>query len=92
MNLLALSEQVINGLVIGIFYATAALGLSLIFGVLKIVNFAHGELYMIGGFVYYVVAAVLGFLTAGLVLRGMIERCPVPAVSVPSNAGELERS
>ena len=56
MSLLAFSEQVINGLIIGTFYALAALGLSLIFGVLKIVNFAHGELYMLGGFVYYVFA------------------------------------
>ncbi len=60
MTLLALGEQVINGLIISIFYALTALGLSLIFGVLKIVNFAHGELYMIGGFVYFVAASALG--------------------------------
>ncbi len=68
MSLLALSEQVLNGLIIGIFYALAALGLSLIFGVLKIVNFAHGELYMLGGFVYYVFAAMLGLPPIGAVL------------------------
>ncbi len=68
MSLLAFSEQVINGLVIGIFYALAALGLSLIFGVLKIVNFAHGELYMLGGFVYYVFASLLGLPPVAAVL------------------------
>lgn len=60
MDALALAEQVINGLIISIFYALAALGLSIIFGVLKIVNFAHGELYMLGGFVYFVFASIFG--------------------------------
>lgn len=59
MSLLAFSEQVINGLIISIFYALAALGVSLIFGVLKIVNFAHGQLYMLGGFAYYTLASLL---------------------------------
>src|SRR5919106_1456196 len=60
MSLIALSEQVLNGLIISVFYALAALGLAIIFGVLKIVNFAHGELYAIGGFAYYGVASLLG--------------------------------
>ena len=60
LTLPALAEQVVNGLVISAFYALTALGLSIIFGVLKIVNFAHGELYMVGGFAYYVAASLLG--------------------------------
>jgi hypothetical protein len=50
MSLLAISEQAINGLIISSFYALTALGLAVIFGVLRIVNFAHGELYMLGGY------------------------------------------
>lgn len=38
-----------NGLVIGAFYALSALGLTLIFGLMRVVNFAHGEIYMLGG-------------------------------------------
>jgi branched-chain amino acid transport system permease protein len=60
MSLLALTEQVLNGLIISMFYALAALGLSMIFGVLRIVNFAHGELYMLGGYAYYLLVASLG--------------------------------
>ncbi len=60
MSLLAFAEQMLNGLVISVFYALTALGLSLIFGVLRIVNFAHGELYMMGGFAYYVLTVPLG--------------------------------
>jgi len=48
MNTTYLLQLVINGLVIGAFYALLAMGLSLIFGVLEIVNFAHGEFYMLG--------------------------------------------
>ena len=60
LGLLAFTEQLINGLVIGSFYALTALGLAIIFGVLRIVNFAHGELYMLGAFSYYVLTSVLG--------------------------------
>jgi branched-chain amino acid transport system permease protein len=68
MSLIALGEQVLNGLVLSVFYALAALGLAIIFGVLKIVNFAHGELYMIGGFAYYAVASAVGLPPPAAVL------------------------
>lgn len=49
-------SQFANALVIGTLYALMALGLSLIFGVLKLVNFAHGESLMVGGYLYYFLA------------------------------------
>ena len=45
--------QFFNGLVQGGFYALLALGLSVIFGLLRVVNFAHGAMYMLGAFVAY---------------------------------------
>jgi branched-chain amino acid transport system permease protein len=48
-----LGQQIFNGLVQGGFYALLALGLSVIFGMLRIVNFAHGTMYMLGAFVAY---------------------------------------
>lgn len=51
-------ELIINGLMTGIFYAMMAIGLSLVFGVLRVVNFAHGEFYMIGAYVYSLCAVV----------------------------------
>ncbi len=42
-------QFVANGLVIGVFYALSALGLTLILGLMRVVNFAHGEFYMLGG-------------------------------------------
>ncbi len=50
--------QLANALVIGTLYALMAVGLSLIFGVLKLVNFAHGEFLMVGGYVYFIFAAL----------------------------------
>ncbi|CDN57627.1 Putative Branched-chain amino acid ABC transporter (Permease protein); livH-like protein (plasmid) [Neorhizobium galegae bv. officinalis bv. officinalis str. HAMBI 1141] len=49
-----------NGVVIGSSYVLVALGLTLIFGILKIVNFAHGEFYMVGGYVAVVGTHILG--------------------------------
>jgi branched-chain amino acid transport system permease protein len=61
--------QALNGLVIGVIYAVIAAGLTVIFSILKIVNFAHGEVYMMGGYFGYFVIALLGIP-------------PLPAVAV----------
>jgi branched-chain amino acid transport system permease protein len=55
-----LSELVFQGLVRGAMYALMGIGLSLIFGILGVVNFAHGEFFMLGTYAMYFVAAVLG--------------------------------
>lgn len=49
-----------NGLVSGSFYALSALGLTLIFGLMKVVNFAHGEFYMLGGMLGWFVTTYFG--------------------------------
>ena len=43
-------QQLVNGLSVGFIYALMAIGFTLIFGVLNVVNFAHGEIYMIGSY------------------------------------------
>lgn len=53
------ASQFVNGIIIGIIYGFMALGLSLIFSILGVVSFAHGEFYMIGGMMVYFVTAVL---------------------------------
>lgn len=58
-------QDLASGLVIGLAYASIAVGLSLIFGVLRIVNFAHGEFYMLGGLMLYSLTSYgLGFFPA----------------------------
>src|ERR1035437_2804977 len=55
------AQLLLNGIVIGVMYALIAMGLSLIFGVLEIVNFAHGEFYMLGAMGAYFLTTHLGF-------------------------------
>src|SRR5712692_791005 len=73
----------INGLIIGLFYALMAVGLTLVFGILKVVNFAHGEFYMVGAYTYTLAAFKLGFdpwlalplaLAAGAAVGWLTER------------------
>ena len=55
-----LAQQLILGLLIGGLYGLAAAGLSLVFGVLKVLNVAHGELIMLGGYAAFFVVALVG--------------------------------
>lgn len=54
------ADLVLNGLIMGFLYALMAIGLSLIFGVLRIVNFAHGEFYMVGAYAYSLITLAFG--------------------------------
>ena len=47
------SQQVINGLVLGSIYALIALGYTMVYGVLRLINFAHGDVYMVGAYITY---------------------------------------
>ena len=54
-------QQLINGLTVGAVYALIALGYTMVYGILELINFAHGEIYMLGA---YLGIIVLGFFTA----------------------------
>ena len=60
MNYQALFAQLLVGLINGSFYALLSLGLAVIFGMLNIINFAHGALYMMGAFAAYFLLNVAG--------------------------------
>ena len=49
-------QQLINGLTIGAIYALIALGYTMVYGILRLINFAHGDIYMVGAFVGYFIA------------------------------------
>jgi branched-chain amino acid transport system permease protein len=73
MNLQLIVEQMLNGMVLGSMYALVASGLTLIWGTMKMLNFAHGELYMIGGYVLYFTLLFFGVHPFwGVVLAMMI--------------------
>ena len=56
-----LNQLLVNGVIIGLTYALFALGLTLIFGILHIINFAHGEFYMLGAFGSFILQQEFGF-------------------------------
>ena len=55
-----LGEQVLNGLTVGMVYVLLAAGLSIIFGVMDVINFAHGELFALGAYLAFAIAGPLG--------------------------------
>ena len=52
-----LLAQVINGVIFGLIYALIALGLTVVFSIMRVVNFSHGEFYMLGGYALYALTA-----------------------------------
>jgi branched-chain amino acid transport system permease protein len=60
MTLDLVIQQLVNGLIVGSFYALIALGYSMVFGVIKLLNFAHGDIYMSGAFIGLIVFSFVG--------------------------------
>jgi len=92
------ASQLMNGLIIGIIYGFMALGLTLIFSILGIVSFAHGEFYMIGGMIVYYITVVwfpgitpllgvLGACLAAFCLGALFERLML----TPMYTGKIDR-
>ena len=78
-----MEQIVVNGLYLGGQYALIALGLTLIFSLMNVLNFAHGQMYVLGGFITYTVYGrlglpfVVGLAASGVtlaILGGLIER------------------
>ena len=64
-------QQLLNGLILGSFYALVALGYSMVYGIIKLLNFAHGDIYMVGAFLCLVVFGLISpFINgaAGIIL------------------------
>lgn len=57
-------QQIINGLTLGSIYALIAIGYTMVYGIIGMINFAHGEIYMIGAYVG--VSSIVGLSTLGL--------------------------
>lgn len=54
-------QQLVNGLILGSVYALLALGYTMVYGIIKLINFAHGDIYMIGAFIGYYLINILKF-------------------------------
>ena len=72
--------QLVAGLTIGSLYALLALGYTMVYGILKLLNFAHGDVYMVGAYIgYFVLTALGGSAVAGgadsAAVRPHVRRC-----------------
>ncbi len=70
-------QQVFNGIMLGSTYAIVALGLTLVFGILHIPNFAHGHLYMLGAYIGFFLMTLYGFgfwtaLIASMIILALV--------------------
>jgi branched-chain amino acid transport system permease protein len=83
-----LLQQIINGLSLGAIYALIALGYTMVYGVLRLINFAHGDVYMLGAFAGYYLANALGLdgnpsvLWAIAVTMGAMAICAVIGILI----------
>src|SRR5512147_845925 len=90
--MIELLQQLINGLAQGSIYALIALGYTMVYGVLRFINFAHGDVYMVGAFLAYYIARSLGagahpsVPEAALVLFGAMAGCAVLGVVIERSA------
>lgn len=70
-----LLQQLINGLTLGAVYALIALGYTMVYGILELINFAHGEIYMLGAYISIIAMSFLtitGFTSKSLILSLLI--------------------
>jgi branched-chain amino acid transport system permease protein len=83
MNTDYIAQQIVNGLILGSMYAMVAIGFSMIYGIIRLINFAHGDVVMIGAFLTLGLLQVVGaplplvalmVLAAGAVIGILIER------------------
>jgi branched-chain amino acid transport system permease protein len=72
ISLAALAAQVFTGLVLGGIFVLLAIGLSLIFGLMTVVNFSHGALYMLGAYFGYLLFTRTGSFTVALIVAPLI--------------------
>ncbi|MBC8419225.1 MAG: branched-chain amino acid ABC transporter permease [Desulfobacteraceae bacterium] len=69
-------QQLVNGITLGGVYALIAVGYTMVYGVIQLINFAHGEIYMLGAFLAYTMVTVLGLpFFAAFVLTILICSC-----------------
>jgi branched-chain amino acid transport system permease protein len=71
-----LLQQLVNGITLGGVYALIAVGYTMVYGVIQLINFAHGEIYMLGAFLAYTLVTVLGLpFFAAFVLTMLVCSC-----------------
>jgi branched-chain amino acid transport system permease protein len=72
LEISTLPQQLVNGILLGSIYALIALGYTMVYGVLKLINFAHGEVFMLGAYTSLFVSWGLGYIPGNTIQHGSI--------------------
>ena len=83
--------QTMNGIVTGMILALVASGLTLIFGIMDVVNFAHGELFMLGAYIGVLVLTATGSFWLALVLASLVVAILLVEQNVPLTLAASQR-
>ncbi len=67
-----MTQLIWDGLFVGSFYALIALGYSMVYGIIKLLNFAHGDIYMLGAFIGFALLTSMGGIPASLSLGALL--------------------
>ena len=70
--LIQVIQQLINGISLGSIYALIALGYTMVYGIIKLINFAHGDIYMVGAYIGFFATTVLGVSFVPALLIAMV--------------------
>ena len=72
MNFIEFMQQMVNGFSLGSMYALIAIGYTMVYGVLRLINFAHGDIMMVGAFLGYFGVSILGLPFPAAVLLAVV--------------------
>ena len=84
-------SQIVNGLIFGLIYALIALGLTVVFSIMRVVNFSHGEFYMLGGYTLYALTAGVAALFSLPLVIPTIVALPLAMAAVAMFGVAVER-
>jgi branched-chain amino acid transport system permease protein len=84
-------QQVINGLTLGSIYALIAIGYTMVYGIIGMINFAHGEIYMIGAYLGVMVIVGLGTLGISLIPLVLVLALLISMLITSAHGWTLER-
>src|SRR5271154_6210169 len=84
-------QQLINGLTLGSIYGLIAVGYTMVFGIIGMINFAHGDVYMVGAFITIITFLVLGLAGVTYVPLALVIMLPVTMIFTALYGWTIER-
>ncbi len=85
-------QQLVNGLTVGSTYALIAIGYTMVYGIIGMINFAHGEVYMIGSYIAFIAITLLAMMGLDSVPLMMLAAFAASIIVTSAFGYSIERS